>query len=462
MCDIFIGAFQAAMDIEANQRPVTAEFRLLSSAMGSPFSYVRLDAVRTALQLLIDKGMACGTSCDGALYDVVGKAYGMQQQGSSNEAAWDQTQQALRTNMVAGVFHRIFPRRDLQFHVGPLQTPQLSREAALRWTTLTSAQQLMQMYPNADSASTTVARAPALGFFDTLRAVTFAEQELALRFLQGLCLVVPSQKELVSESPLLYLFAETMQCLKQHVDAKQDISADAEARVVAIPGSRENSPLRSTTNSAVSPAPDPFSVSLDPQLEAVVAAMVDAVEAACHYHPRTLVGLVSSGALRAALHMALSKHSPKDLRCSVLDFVSVILQQVLPFRRLAADAGDAADGPSDSLSAMMRAARGDSGNAYYGPSHGTEQPGGSSGAGLTALFYMDRASASKLESTIRDILSQRQLTAILPQLIQLRDVRGTGLSLSLPRPEAQRLLHKAYRLREVKLAELLKNIDENQ
>jgi hypothetical protein len=101
--------------------------------------------------------------------------------------------------------------------------------------------------------------------------------------------------------------------------------------------------------------------------------------------------------------------------------------------------------------------------ATLGVAGGGAHAGGAIGSNPQPIpFGMDRASASKFDSTIRDVLSQRRLLGILPQLVALRDVRGVSVSLSMPRAELHRLLHKGQREREKKLADIISHIDELQ
>jgi hypothetical protein len=570
MTEGFIRSFEVAIEMEATVRPLTAQVRALTSAMGSPFSYSRVDALKKGIQLFLDWSVCGGTTAQGDPCDVV-QSYFVPRSLQEKPPAptWHLIQSALRnTNVASSVFHRTFPRRDLLFQPGAVQICDMTEDEALSWTTLVvprrpplpgagpvstppAALPIVTPSPHlASSNSTSPTTAPLkFEFFEPLRAVTLVEQELAMRFLQGVSNLVPGQKEFIGESPLLPLFAETMLCLKQHMDALWEqqqqqgiatstfasssamglernemssaavtLSGTAAAPAAGGGGVFANSvPFRSATsvegslfagtvNSSVANRHAP--VRLNPALEAAIAAMIDAVEAACHYQPRSLVVLVSSGALKAALHVALCSYAPRDIRCSLLDTLSVLLQEIAPFRRLVQapplsfaalqptspipNAFGAAAGaapppqlpaPRDSLACMLEAARGGSvlspldlyvqgvagspmlnssltiatlgvaGGAHAGASGSNPQP---------IPFGMDRASASKFDSTIRDVLSQRRLLGILPQLVALRDVRGVSVSLSMPRAELHRLLHKGQREREKKLADIISHIDELQ
>ncbi|CUG89842.1 Hypothetical protein, putative [Bodo saltans] len=576
--------------MEAKVRPLTMHVRALTSAIASPFSYSRVDALKKSIQLFLDWSVCGGTTAQGDPCDIVQSYFVPRSlQEKPPAPSWHLIQTALRnTNVASSVFHRTFPRRDLLFQPGAVQICDMTDEEALNWSTLvvprrpplpgagpvaTPPAALPTVTPSpglfasSSTASPTTQAPLKFELFEPLRAVTLVEQELAMRFLQGVSNLVPGQKEFIGESPLLPLFAETMLCLKQHLDAlweqqqQQGIATSTFASSSALGLERNelssaavtlsgttgaaaagggvggaslfaNSvPFRSaasveaslfagTVSSVVANRHAP--VRLNPALEATIAAMIDAVESACHYQPRSLVVLVSSGALKAALHVALCSYAPRDIRCSLLDTLSVLLQEIAPFRRLVqappsfagmqpsspvpgsfgAAAGAAIPQsqapqapPRDSLTCMLDAARG--GNVMSPLDlfvHGAGSPmlsssmtittlgvagggghGGGAGAGAGGMlggsgsgsqqpipFGMDRASASKFDSAIRDVLSQRRLLGILPQLTSLRDVKGVSVSLSMPRAELHRLLHKGQREREKKLADIISHIDELQ
>lgn len=531
MTESFIRSFESSMELEATLRPLTLQVRQITSALGSPFSYARVDALKRGIQLFIEWSAFGGTTAHGEPCDVVQTFFVPRQLLQKPPApSWSYIQLALRNiNISSSVFHRIFPRRDLLFQPGAVQVSDMTEHEALHWSTLVVPRKPpvpggggpaappppgapAMPAPNAASRP----REDRIPFFEPLRTVTLVEQELAMRFLQGVSNLIPSQKEFIGESPLLPLFAETLMCLKQHIDAlweqqqqqqqqtcglfsasgsgafERHGSGSAFAATLNSTGLRSGTAdaLSSTTTTAASAAGAQRNapVRLNAALEATIAAMIDAVEAACHYQPRSLVILVTSGALKAALNIALCSHAPRDVRCSLLDTLSVLLQEIAPFRRLAAAPsfgaanqptqlpaavdGNDADVQRDTLTCMLDAARGGnvaspldlllqtSNSGLQGSM--TMSPGTAGTSGHPVPFAMDRASASKFDSAIRDILSQRRLLGILPQLTSLRDVRGVSVSITMPRAELHRLLHKGQRERERKLHDILAHIDELQ
>jgi hypothetical protein len=382
-----------------------------------------MEGLRTLLRLLHD--LAALPTPNGAPLDVVGGAMFPHADAfvrSPSHQHWTYIHSGLKPNVTSAVFHMIFPRRDLAMAMcgpsGP-PIPKLDEKAALEWSTASSATK-------------------KLGVSGAIGEVSLLEQELAMRLLQGLCVVVPAQKHYLPDSPFMPLVSEVMGLCLQHVLAlaarqkEQQSAAGSEA------------------------AGGPVCV-MDPAQVAVLVAMVDAVEAACHYSPRVITQVAQLGTIRHMLNLAACAATPFDLRCSIFNTVSFLMQEVAPFRRavqaeprestsgagaLAGGGGGQHDGSGlpSLVSAMLD-------ESLAGPRR--DAP----------VFLMDRASASKLDSAVRDWFSHRRLTSVVPALFSLRDVTGTAAPSGTPKNEMARYMRRSARLRERLFTEFLAAVD---
>lgn len=518
MDNIFVLAFEAAFEEDIGLRETHSVFRRCASKIGNAYHTVRMEGLEDALRMLTEvaSSPACATS-DGNPFDMVKASLSAaqqrqkQQQSSASSSSpgggakqqWEQLQRAARSNLPSAMFSRIFPRASAFFAAQAAGgTVELPQSAALAWRSnipiatlcanaarASSAARVgldnnnnspgnrspfQNLIPNASLAGAPACvAAPPVSFFDSLKEVTLKEQALCLRVLQGLCLILPHQKHYVNESAFMSMVQETFSYAKQHIEALRqsaneladDAGASSPVFASTMRSSIDDETLGETVGSpAATVRPEP--VAMDPQQEAVLIALVDSVEAACHYNPRGLAQFVNSGAAKATLALALTPHTPIDLRCAILDVVSLLMQEVAPFRRavlsnklvVAPDLDPAASHPSTTaipgehekelsvVDQMLNAVDG-------GAMRLTDDS-----APLTR-YLMDRASASKFDSLVRDMLSQRNLTRAIGLLIPLRNVKGQPISASTPKSEVHRILQKANRQRQRQLETLLSVID---
>ncbi|RNF20350.1 uncharacterized protein Tco025E_03806 [Trypanosoma conorhini] len=478
--DMFVACFEAALDEELRGQAISSSFRACFERISSPYGFVRNEGLRDALQRLCDlsleaaeeaaqsadKTAGSGTAAGGggaALvaphlpYDAIRssvmprgpvEAYAAgapPNAASGRSASSERTQRALRgARYTASVFHRVLvPRLDerARYNPGGPVAVELSEEAALAWNTLNHAQ-LTTPPP-----SPTPARKKTPNV--TLTEVTFQEQELALRLLQGLSLVVYDQRRVVAEGPLITYLVEVWQCCLQHIQA-------------LFSRRRRNAALEKTGDTSPSTAPlmEEGPVQLVFGLETVIVASIDAAEAACHYNPLALTRIVQHGGVRALLDLGLCPYAPYDIRCAVFDTVSVLMQEVAPFRRAVA-----AGGPNAAATAAAAAA------AAGGGTKGEEDEliqtmihqamtGSLGRQAAPPPFLMDRASASKFDSAVRDWFSQQGLSHVVSAVMGLRDVRGTPIAAgSMPKAEVARHVQRVNQMREKQLQALLQAVD---
>ncbi|KAH9586336.1 hypothetical protein LSM04_006867 [Trypanosoma melophagium] len=75
-------------------------------------------------------------------------------------------------------------------------------------------------------------------------------------------------------------------------------------------------------------------------------------------------------------------------------------------------------------------------------------------------YLMDRASASKFDSAVREWFSQRGLSHVVSAVMELRDVRGTPIAAgTMSKAEVTRIVQRASQLREKRLQALLQAVD---
>lgn len=331
---------------------------------------------------------------------------------------------------------------------------------------------------------------PETPIYAMMTETTYREQELALRLLQGMCLTVNYQRRCVAEGCFFHYATEVFQCFLQHVEAvftqrrlmhhhllsryPSDPASGQRANTPHPPHSESghgnrslyvSSPLalgsgsfsppnalstRGSAGSANLPAVanasstlrhaasspsssttqlDSSPVEVEEDQVAVIVALIDAVEAACHYNPTGLTRLVQTGGVVAMLNLVYSPCVPESVRVAVLDTISVLLQEVAPFRRaIAAPSGANGDGQQQTkdvatansetlvedalLEIMLEQART---GTYSSP--GARQNGGS------PPFMMDRASASKFESAVREWSSKHGLSHAVTGIMELRNLK---------------------------------------
>lgn len=189
---------------------------------------------------------------------------------------------------------------------------------------------------------------------------------------------------------------------------------------------------------------------------AVLIALVDAVEAACHYSPTCLTRFVQTGGVAAMLNAAYSPCVPEDIRAAILDTISILLQEVVPFRRAVVAAATSTNNSSNVsggggaprdeareeealLTIMLEQAvagsfhcpatdynadadGSSSSGGGGGKKEGSAGGGGAGGRGAPP-FFLDRASASKFESAVREWFSRHGLSHLLRGVMELRGLK---------------------------------------
>eukprot|EP00744_Colponema_vietnamica_P021728 GILI01031088.1.p1 GENE.GILI01031088.1~~GILI01031088.1.p1 ORF type:complete len:247 (+),score=44.14 GILI01031088.1:45-743(+) len=207
-------------------------------------------------------------------------------------------------------------------------------------------------------------------------------------------------------------------------DTARPFQRDAEQRVPHAPGGFHGGGTQD----------HPEVITMRPELLAMMCALIDAVEAACHYCSKALGSLVQFGGIKHLLTLACCPYTPSILRCAIFDSISLLMKETDPFRRAVLSGGNNAE----PLPAMTPA--GDEAKATQ--------------------FYMDRATASKFDSAVRSWLSANHLFACANSLLALRDVGGVEVPTSVSRTEAQRIAHKANRQRERMFTEFITDVNQ--
>ncbi|KAG5485498.1 hypothetical protein LSCM1_07583 [Leishmania martiniquensis] len=375
--------------------------------------------------------------------------------------SWDVVQHALEgVDYTNSIFNTIFvPRLEVRNAMstgGPISV-QLPSDVALQWTTLPTSRSAARA--DAGAAPQGIPRPRENELLRAATAVTYEEQELALRYIQGTCLVLDHQRRCCSEGCLLYYATEVFQCMSSHIEAlfasqrreleeqegeeqKQqrgkrgfgaNKSTSGSGGDGSMSGARTSGPWSATTAAALTPSlreSDRSQVSVDPSLVRVVVALVDAVEAACHYNPSSLRRLVQTGGATAMLNLAYCPFMPTPIRAAVLNTISVLLQQVTPLRRYVAASGKAREisgrsgavgRSSDPLLQRMLE------NAVH------DNPLGRDGKQIP--YSTDFGSASKFDSAVRDWFFANGLGNVIASVAQLQDLRNTFQSTSFIVPQ---------------------------
>ncbi|CCW62187.1 unnamed protein product [Phytomonas sp. EM1] len=408
-------------------------------------------------------------------------------QGEDGEGAelWTHVQRALSTlNLTSALFHRILlPRTEVRARVGLRELVEvvLSEEEALRWTSIGNS-------AHGGSGSSSSSAITAL-----LTEVSFEEQELALRLCQGMCLFLHYQRRCIAEGCLMHYAAEIFQCFLQHVEG---IFQKQRRRLLRRHQAREEEEERGARyflpEEATVPRTPGVFVEVNPAQVRVLIALIDAVEAACHYNPPALMRLVQTGCVKALLNLVYSPCVPVEIRASVLDTISVLLKEVAPFRiAVAVREGQRNDGSSASppafnqpqqtpastsaaavmpterekslLSVMIeQGASGEPGRALFDNYMGNALSHNQSGGHLndtrqpSSSYYMDRATASRFDSAVREWFSHHGLSHTISGVMELRDFQAMT---EAPRIEHDRTQRRAKQIQESKLMRLLQMID---
>ncbi|ORC85993.1 uncharacterized protein TM35_000311790 [Trypanosoma theileri] len=527
--DMFVACFEAALNEELKEQTISSSFRACFEKIGSPYGFIRSEGLREALQRLSDFSVeaaeeaarsaemngknpaaphvpfdairsavmsrtavemhsggptplplstpaaiaSSSTTTAAAAAAVVMNTGGTNTTLSSavgsscKSASWERTQRALHgAHYTTAVFECVLVPRIQErsrYNPGGSENIELSEEEALVWNTLTHAQSTTTPTP-AVSATTsrTATVAPVAGkrkpLDVVLSEVTYQEQELAFRLLQGLSLLVYDQRRVIAEGLLIPYAIEIWQCCLQHIEAL--FRRRRRNALVEKPAGDSNSHMSIKTLLA-----EDGPIQLISGLETVVIASIDAVEAACHYNPLALVRIVQQGGIRALLDMGLCPYAPYDIRCAVFDTISVLMQEVAPFRRAVA-AGGAAVAAAVPLTAMA----GGNNNSNSNNNNGEDDlihtmiqetmTGSVSRQAAPPPYLMDRASASKFDSAVREWFSQRGLSHVISAVMELRDVRGTPIAAgTMSKAEVTRIVQRASQLREKRLQALLQAVD---
>lgn len=376
---------------------------------------------------------------------------------------WDMFQGALGIgDYTSAIFHHILvPRQDtrVRMNMGMNVTVKLSAAEALVWTSLPMSSSAAQ--PNQTSCTS---------LYQQITCVRYEEQELALRLIQGLALCAYHQRRNLADGCLLHYATEVLQCLVQHVEARyqerrlKELHRQQRRRhgaAVSLSSRRIKSVKSSTMANQEDPEyatfldldhpkddSDPSApVRLDEGLTRVVLALIHAVEATCHYNPPCLTRLVQAGGVKALLDVAYLPSVPVSLRATVLDAMSVLLQEVTPFRRATAGGGGVELGDNTS-------SKPDPHNDAELLPWMVQQAMSSTGRG--GPFFMDRASASKFDSAVRDWFSRSGLSHLVPAVLDLRRDEAT---LMTSKATLMKTLQRSNQQRERKLTSLLKAID---
>ncbi|AIN95979.1 hypothetical protein LPMP_090630 [Leishmania panamensis] len=372
--------------------------------------------------------------------------------------SWDVVQHALEgVDYTSSIFNTILvPRLEVRnaMSTGVPISIQLPSDMALQWTTLpTTSRSLVGAAAGTAPQGTPPSQQNKL--LQAATAVTYEEQELALRYIQGTCLMLYHQRRCCSDGCLLYYATEVFQCMRSHIDAlftsqrreleeqegeeqthqcgKRNLginnnsgSGSGGGGGGSVGGARLSGTSAATTAAALTATlreSGRSQVSVNPSLVRVVVALVDAVEAACHYSPSSLRRLVQTGGVTAMLNLAYCPFMPTPIRAAVLNTISVLLQQVTPLRRYVA-ASSKAQETSDS-GGLGRAAMQDADpllqrmleNAVH------DNPLGRDGQQIP--YSTDFGSASKFDSAVRNWFFANGLGNVIASVAQLQDLRNT-------------------------------------
>jgi hypothetical protein len=368
---------------------------------------------------------------------------------AARSPSWDVVQQALEgVDYTSAIFNTILvPRLEVRnaMSTGMPISIQLSSEMALQWTTLPTPRNTAVAVH--DDGTTPPRRNDLL---HAATAVTYEEQELALRYIQGTCLTLYYQRRCCSEGCLIYYATEVFQCLRSHAEAlftwqrrelegQEKGTHQQKSKQSHESGKRNSSGVdgEAARQTSASPAMSAVmresagrsQVAIDPALVRVVVALVEAVEAACHYNPSCLRRLVQTSCVTAMLNLAYCPFMPTSVRSTVLGTISVLLQEVNPLRRYVAAASKPGEGGGGAVverntdPLLQRMVE----NAMH------DNPIGHNGKQIP--YSTDRGSASKFDSAVRDWFFANGLGNVIPSVLQLQDLRSTFQSASFIIPQ---------------------------
>ncbi|KAK7197532.1 hypothetical protein NESM_000703000 [Novymonas esmeraldas] len=370
--------------------------------------------------------------------------------GAVRSSSLDVVQRALEgVDYTRLLFNTILlPRQEVRHAMNtghPIST-QLSGDTALKWTTLPPTSQRVVSTPAGDSAPGAQPSQSSNELLHAATAVTYEEQELALRYIQGTCLLLYYQRRCCSDGCFVYYATDLFQCMRSHADAlftsqrRELEERDAAREQTRHPAQRGDGwgSYNTNTNSSSSGGgggggerasfataarhdASRSQVAVDPALVRVLVALVDAVEAACHYNPPSLRLLAQTGGVTAMLNLAYCPFMPTPIRAAVLNTISVLLQEVTPLRRYveaaskALESGGGPGGPTVSsadpvLQRMLE-------NAVH------DNPVSSEGRQLP--FTVDFSSASKFGLAVRNWFLAHGLGSLFLSVAQLHDLRTT-------------------------------------
>ncbi|GET86316.1 hypothetical protein, conserved [Leishmania tarentolae] len=370
--------------------------------------------------------------------------------------SWDVVQHALEgVDYTSAIFNTILvPRLEVRnaMSTGAPINVQLPSDVALQWTTLPTTS---RSPVGAATGAASQGAPPENKLLRAVTAVTYEEQELALRYIQGTCLILYHQRRCCTEGCLLYYATEVFQCMRSHIDAlftsqrraMEEREGDEQKRQRRcrrfsadhsnVSGTLPSGTSAETTAAGLTAAfreSGRSQVSVHPSLVRVVVALVDAVEAACHYNPSSLRRLVQTGGVTALLNLAYCPFMPTPIRAAVLNTISVLLQQVAPLRRYVAAASKAqgTTGPGGRGSAvephpdplLQRMLE----NAVH------DNPLGRDGQQIP--YSTDFGSASKFDSAVRGWFFANGLGNVIASVAQLQDLRHTFQPASFIVPQA--------------------------
>ncbi|CCW69520.1 unnamed protein product [Phytomonas sp. Hart1] len=534
--DIYSQQWVSIMSEEAQELEFAFLFRQSVDKLSSPFASVRKEGLYEALGILVDFTLQTSTRSTNALrqgslmesttmsetnrqssnptlhlsnsgklpssewqaggnvriqpFDAISYSNLPQSPSLLGEAAlrWTRAQRALsRVNLTSAFFHRILlPRTEVRARVGLRELVEvvLTEEEARRWSSVGE---------GPGTAAVLHGGHPTLAL---LTAVSFEEQELALRLCQGMCLLLHYQRRCIAEGCFLHYAAEVFQCFLQHVEF-----TFRQRRRCMLQQHRQRAEGGGATTEAVASYSWPDEghtlrttselVEVNPAQVRVIIALIDAVEAACHYNPPVLMRLVQTGCVKALLNLVYSPCVPVEIRASVLDIISVLLKEVAPFRLTAAvregQRNDSASSPlstfnqpqptaSTSTAGALQSEHdksllnvmieqgmsGETNRAFFDGymrnllSHNLSDDNLNGTRQQPSSFYMDRATASRFDSSVREWFSYHGLSHTISGVMELRNFRTLTEG---PKMELDRTQRRAKQIEESKLMKLLQMID---
>lgn len=503
LLDLYSGIYERILAQATRERELAFRFRTHAARLSSVFASVRMEGLTgmlSALDTLVTEATlaqekptlaaAASAEAPGALTQPFDALRAEVMPGSSPPPPlWRTFQRALQGfDVSSAIMQRIFtarPEVTQSLHSGQPVEVELSTKDALAWSTMPSTNRSGPAEDAEGGGAASSAAGSRRSLSHRMTDVTFAEQELALRVLQGLCLHSQHQRRVITDTVIIPFATSVLVCLRQHVRAvagahpptpepapEKERSIVYVAGAIAVPvggtpaGSAKNfqrtppTPLQKAhVGQAKGAAPAARKSSAVPEAQQrVIVALIEAVEAACHYNPTALGRLVQCGGVRVFLNTAATPEVPTVVRVAALDMMSVLMQEVLPLRRAVAAGGFSpsqdANGKSRPVSLL---------DAMLQQAVSGTYPTGAAGGGPTGAppaFRMDRASGSKFDSAVREWFSQLRASHLVKSLLQLRDtVVATDALKGRSRAERARARQRAQQIREKKVESLLQALD---